>query len=345
MGEGRLPLAGLRVLEVATGVAAAYGGRLLAQFGADVVKVEPPGGDVMPRVDITGEGDPDPEASAVVLYLNAAKQSIVLDLKEEPRAVFHPTDMATIASLPIGGRVGEHDDFVPDLDDYAAEMFAHVIKSNWHAYSSRHARGPALYEIKHHFMDRLLLANAYVSEGTFRRLVGSVRSDDAIRDEAWTAAEIYSDARGRFRKGERSEILTTLSMDNPGDDHWTLSDGRAVAIPAIMKGFNSNECQLGNRLRFTMKDTMRAADTVFDNEIGYRKLAELQSFAVGLFRIGKNFQPSRRAGDMNLVETADFLIGELKALLGSAHLDPSDIDRLTESLSEITVSRTSEPKP
>lgn len=79
--ESRLPLAGIRVLEVATGAAAAYAGRLLAQFGADVAKVEPPTGDATRRVDIIGGGESDPEASAVFLYLNAAKRSAVIDLE------------------------------------------------------------------------------------------------------------------------------------------------------------------------------------------------------------------------------------------------------------------------
>ena len=39
------PLAGLRVLELASGVAGPYAGRLLAMLGATVCKVEPPGGD------------------------------------------------------------------------------------------------------------------------------------------------------------------------------------------------------------------------------------------------------------------------------------------------------------
>ena len=45
MTQADAPLAGLRVLELATGVAGPYAGRLLAMLGATVVKVEPPGGD------------------------------------------------------------------------------------------------------------------------------------------------------------------------------------------------------------------------------------------------------------------------------------------------------------
>jgi len=260
---------------------------------------------------------------------------IVLDLREEPGAVYYPTDMATIASLPIAGRVGEHDNFTPDLDDYAATMFDHVIQSNWDTYSAKTARGPARYEIKHHFTDRLLLANAYVSEGTFKRLVEMTRPEEDIRDEAWAAAEIYHDALLRFRRGERSDILTTLSMDSPLEEKWEFADGRSIVVPDILRNFNSNECQLENRLRLAMKNTMRAADTVFDNEIGYRKLAELRAFSVGLFNIGKHFLPSRKSGDLNLVENAHFLIGELGSMIGSAHLDPEDIEDIKAKLSAI----------
>ena len=44
-GGGPLPLSGLRVLELTGYIAGSYTGRLLSDLGADVVKVEPPGGD------------------------------------------------------------------------------------------------------------------------------------------------------------------------------------------------------------------------------------------------------------------------------------------------------------
>lgn len=43
------PLHGVRVVELATGVAGCYLGKLLADLGAEVVKVEPPGGDIVRR--------------------------------------------------------------------------------------------------------------------------------------------------------------------------------------------------------------------------------------------------------------------------------------------------------
>ena len=44
-GPADQPLAGLRVVELAEGIAGPYAGKLLADYGADVIKVEPAGGD------------------------------------------------------------------------------------------------------------------------------------------------------------------------------------------------------------------------------------------------------------------------------------------------------------
>ena len=39
------PFAGLKVVDLSQGIAGPYSGMLLAQYGADVIKVEPPEGD------------------------------------------------------------------------------------------------------------------------------------------------------------------------------------------------------------------------------------------------------------------------------------------------------------
>src|SRR3954466_8128251 len=75
------PLVGVRVLELAVGIAGPYGGKLLSDLGADVVKAEPPGGDVSRRRGPFRDGTQDSEASGFYLYLNAGKRSITLDLK------------------------------------------------------------------------------------------------------------------------------------------------------------------------------------------------------------------------------------------------------------------------
>ena len=72
------PLHGTRVLELGGGVACAFAGKWLAALGAEVVRVEPRGGDPAWRERLP----PDHGASALShrhLYLNAAKRSVVVD--------------------------------------------------------------------------------------------------------------------------------------------------------------------------------------------------------------------------------------------------------------------------
>ena len=73
-------LADLRVVEYGDLVPGAYCARLLADAGADVVKVEPPGGDEARRRGPFPGGVEDPEWSGLYLYLNANKRGLSLDL-------------------------------------------------------------------------------------------------------------------------------------------------------------------------------------------------------------------------------------------------------------------------
>lgn len=68
-------LSGVRVIELATGVAGPYCGRLLAGLGADVLKLEPEGGDWTRREGPFPGDVPHPEKSGLFLHLNAGKRS------------------------------------------------------------------------------------------------------------------------------------------------------------------------------------------------------------------------------------------------------------------------------
>ena len=74
------PLEGLRVLELGTFVSAPYCGKLFAGYGAEVIKVEPPGGDIARAHGPFKDEKPDPETSALFLYLNTGKKSVELDV-------------------------------------------------------------------------------------------------------------------------------------------------------------------------------------------------------------------------------------------------------------------------
>jgi crotonobetainyl-CoA:carnitine CoA-transferase CaiB-like acyl-CoA transferase len=75
------PLAGIRVIELANFIAGPLAGTLLADMGADVVKVEPPQGDMGRATPPIRDGE-----SVSFVALNRNKRSLVLDLKR-PEAV------------------------------------------------------------------------------------------------------------------------------------------------------------------------------------------------------------------------------------------------------------------
>jgi crotonobetainyl-CoA:carnitine CoA-transferase CaiB-like acyl-CoA transferase len=83
-----LPLDGIRVVDFTTAMAGPCCSMLLADFGADVLKVEPPGGEGARTWGASRFGE-DGSFSALFVSMNRNKQSTVVDLKTEegrPRA-------------------------------------------------------------------------------------------------------------------------------------------------------------------------------------------------------------------------------------------------------------------
>lgn len=77
------PLAGLRVLELASEIAGPYCTKLLVDLGADVRKVEPPSGDPLRRWGPFPPEGPHPERSGLFEYLNAGKRGSTVDFAQE----------------------------------------------------------------------------------------------------------------------------------------------------------------------------------------------------------------------------------------------------------------------
>ncbi|MBI4518999.1 MAG: CoA transferase [Deltaproteobacteria bacterium] len=90
-------LSGRRVLELA-GESGAYCGKLLAEMGADVIKIEPPGGDAARNLPPFWHDQPDPNRGLSFLYLNSSKRSITLDLD-------HPEGQALFKQLARTGDI------------------------------------------------------------------------------------------------------------------------------------------------------------------------------------------------------------------------------------------------
>lgn len=73
-------LRGVRVLDLSQGIAGPFAARLLGDFGAEVIKVEPTGGDPARHLPPLMPGGPEAERSLMFRYLNWNKRGVVLDL-------------------------------------------------------------------------------------------------------------------------------------------------------------------------------------------------------------------------------------------------------------------------
>ena len=78
-----LPLDGIRVADVSRVLAGPFATMLLADLGADVIKVEPPDGDETRSWGPPWWGDPADRRSAYFASVNRNKRSIVLDLRTD----------------------------------------------------------------------------------------------------------------------------------------------------------------------------------------------------------------------------------------------------------------------
>ena len=99
-------LEGFRVLEDGGGIAAAYAGKLLADLGADVIKIEPPGrGDPIRRRGPFPADRPHRELGGLHLFLDTNKRSVALDLQTAAgRRLFRQlvaTSEAVVTTRPI----------------------------------------------------------------------------------------------------------------------------------------------------------------------------------------------------------------------------------------------------
>jgi len=75
-------LAGLLVLDLSEHISGPYCTKLLADYGAEVIKIEKPGlGDVSRSMGPFADDHPDPEKSGLFLFLNGNKKGVTLNLE------------------------------------------------------------------------------------------------------------------------------------------------------------------------------------------------------------------------------------------------------------------------
>ena len=126
------PLAGVRVVDLTAMVMGPYSTQIMADMGAEVIKVEAPGGDPTRFVSVGR----DPGMSGVFANVNRGKQSIVLDLRSEE------------GKAALNGLIAEADVFIHSMrakaigklgfsyDDVAAINPA-IVYTNCYGYGRR----------------------------------------------------------------------------------------------------------------------------------------------------------------------------------------------------------------
>ena len=102
-------LSDLRVVDLSQGAAGPYCTKLLADYGAEVIKIEPPGGDVSRRLGPFPEDLPHPEKSGLFLHLNTNKKSVTLDVSTASGVVVLKKLLAKVDVLVESYRPGRAD--------------------------------------------------------------------------------------------------------------------------------------------------------------------------------------------------------------------------------------------
>ena len=94
-------LEGVKVLELGNMVSAAYATKLMADLGADVVKVEEPTGDESRQRGPFPRGVADSEKSGLFLYLNTNKRGVSLNPRQQKEEFARLIAWQPFVSLPL----------------------------------------------------------------------------------------------------------------------------------------------------------------------------------------------------------------------------------------------------
>ncbi|WP_216899968.1 CaiB/BaiF CoA-transferase family protein [Nocardia alni] len=108
------PLDGYRVVDLSTGIAGAYCTKLLADAGAEVIKVEPPEGDWLRRWSASHADLPPGADGALFGFLACSKQSVVVDADGEIEFLDRLLAGADAVVWSRGSRVAEHPSLAPE---------------------------------------------------------------------------------------------------------------------------------------------------------------------------------------------------------------------------------------
>ncbi|MEU1521520.1 CoA transferase [Nocardia rhamnosiphila] len=129
------PLAGVRVIDLTAMVMGPYCTQIMADMGADVIKVEPPAGDNTRHISV----GPEPGMSGVFVNVNRGKRSVVLDLRE-PAGTTALRELITGADVFIHSMRGKAVAALGFGYEQVAAINPAIVYTNCYGYGRR---GPA----------------------------------------------------------------------------------------------------------------------------------------------------------------------------------------------------------
>jgi crotonobetainyl-CoA:carnitine CoA-transferase CaiB-like acyl-CoA transferase len=108
------PLDGWLVADLSTGIAGAYATKILADGGAEVVKLEPPEGDRLRAWSASGATIADGDDGALFRFLAASKRSVVADPTTDLDRVHDWLGAADVVVWSPGSALADLDELAPD---------------------------------------------------------------------------------------------------------------------------------------------------------------------------------------------------------------------------------------
>ncbi|MCS5659431.1 MAG: CoA transferase [Dehalococcoidia bacterium] len=247
------PLSGIRVLDFTAFVAGPYCTRLMADLGADVIKVEPPHGDLLRAVSPVRDGH-----STYFGQLNLGKRSLSIDLKQ-PKALEAVTQLARKADVLVENfRPGIIDRFGLDyhtLSQHHTDLIYCSISG--YGQTGPEAHAPAFAPVIHATSGFDLAMRDY-QEGSPAPARGRPVAADVLSSlHALSAINAALFHRERTGQGERIDIALTeciqsllpfefqrAQIDEPGPivplyAPIETKDGYILVMPVTQKGFEA----------------------------------------------------------------------------------------------------------
>lgn len=263
-------LSDLTVVDVSERVAGAFCTRLLADFGATVIKVEPPAGDPLRRRGPFPDDRPDPNASGLFLHLNTNKQSVTLDLDSHAGRVLFKRLLANADLLVESYQPGHmatrglgYDDLAGDFPELIYESltpYGHTGPYRDYKGDSLAAQALCSYAYTSGDPDREPLATALdlaeymagahgavaaMAAVAYRAQHGGGQHLDLSIAESLSMADDYNYSCYQATGGVRRRYYSRLLMNYP-NDILPCKDGYVAFIPGAL-GFPANVATLLGR--------------------------------------------------------------------------------------------------